>query len=284
MSEQFKTVYQPVHNRFFCTRIWREMIAELAQSRELIWRLFVRDYSARYRQTMLGYVWAIILPLITIGAFVFLNKAGILNIGAIDVPYAAYALLGLTAYQVFSGGLIACTNAIVAGGNFVGKINFPKEALILSAFGQTIVETLVKMVLTAVVFGIYGVMPAKTLWLLPVALLPIGILAISLGFITSLLNVLFRDIANMVSLGTTFLLLVTPILYPFPDQGYFRIICLVNPLAVLTEGVRNLVFTGSLTNPLGYTSAYITIIVFFFVTWRIFHLSEFRVAERLGGR
>ena len=80
-------------------KIWLEMFRELAGSRELIWRLFIRDFLAKHKQTILGVLWAIIMPLLMVGTFIFLNRTGVLNIGKTDVPYPVFALLGLSIWQ-----------------------------------------------------------------------------------------------------------------------------------------------------------------------------------------
>jgi lipopolysaccharide transport system permease protein len=242
-------LYCPGQNKGWQWRIWHEMFAELNGSRELIWRLFLRNFKAKYRQTALGFLWALIMPLLAVGAFVFLNQAGVLNIGKVDIPYPAYALLGLTVWNIFSGGLRACSNSIVAGGSMVVKISFPKEALVLSALGEALVETMVRFALTAFIFVIYKVVPAWTAVLFPLTLIPLLLFTLGFGFILSLLNAVLRDVANIVSLSTTFLLFVTPVLYPEPKAKFFKTFMLFNPLAALISGPRDLVIKGYLTQP-----------------------------------
>lgn len=94
-------------------RIWVKMLQELIKSRDLIWRLFVRDFLAKYKQTVLGVLWAIIMPLLMIGTFVFLNRTGVLNIGKTDVPYPIFALVGLSIWQLFAAGLTIYTNRVL---------------------------------------------------------------------------------------------------------------------------------------------------------------------------
>ena len=78
--------YRSGQNGGWGYRVWHEMVSELVDSRELVWRLFLRDFKAKYRQTVLGFLWALIMPLLTVATFVFLNRAGILNIGKVDIP------------------------------------------------------------------------------------------------------------------------------------------------------------------------------------------------------
>ena len=276
--------YRPGQNGGWGYRVWHEMVAELVGSHELVWQLFLRDFKAKYKQTMLGFLWALIMPLLTVGTFVFLNRAGILNIGKVDIPYPAYALLGLTVWQIFSGGLRACSNSIVAGGSMVVKINFPKEALVLSSLGGALIETMVRVALTAFVFAIYKIIPAWTAIFFPLTLIPLLLFTLGLGFMLSLLNAVLRDVANIVSLSTTFLLFITPVLYPEPKAAFFKAFTVFNPLAALVSGPRDLVIKGYLTQPVSYLFYSGLSLAIFLISWRLFHLAEIRIAERIGAR
>jgi len=264
--------------------VWREMFAELKSSRELIWRLFLRNFKAKYRQTIFGLMWHFILPIITVGAFIFLNRAGVLNIEEVDIPYPAYALLGLTIWQIFAGGIVDCTRSIAAGGSMVVKVNFPKESLVISSFGNALVGFLIRLVLTIVVFAIYKIVPASTTIFFPIAIIPLFFLTLGLGLMFSLLNAVLRDVANIVSLASMFLLFITPVLYPEPKAVFFKAFSMFNPLSVLVSGPRDLVLNGSLTHPREYLFFSLVSLLVFFVSWRLFHLVEKRIAERIGGR
>ena len=277
-------IYKPGQYRGWSAFIWKAMLFEVLESYELTWRLFLRNFKAKYRQTVLGFLWALIMPLLTVGTFIFLNRAGVLNIGKVDIAYPAYALLGLAIWQIFAGGLSCCSNSIVAGGSMVVKINFPKETLVLSSMGEALVETLVRLVLTAAVFAIYKVVPAWTAFLFPFSLIPLLLFTLGLGFMLSLLNAVLRDVGNIVSLSSTFLLFVTPVLYPEPKVAFFKMFTVFNPLASLVSGPRDLIVKGYLTQPVSYMLYSGLSLLVFLVGWRLFHLSEIRIAERVGAR
>lgn len=281
MDKQVK-VYRPdAQLRMGFIAVWREMFEELANSRELVWRLFVRDFLGKYKQSVFGVLWAIIMPLVLVGIFVFLNRAGVLNIGDTGIPYPVYALLGLSIWQLFATGLVASTSSIVQGGSMVVKINFPKESLVIASLAQSLFEFLVRIILLIAVFAFYQVVPSWTMVFLPLALLPLLLLTLGLGLIFALLNVLMRDIANIVTLATIFLLFLTPVLYPAPTTGLFVSINQYNPLAILVTGARELVITGYLTEPLQFAVASFFSLFVFLSSWRIFHLVEPRMAERV---
>lgn len=277
-------IYCPGQNRGWGFRVWHEMFSELVDSHELVWRLFLRNFKAKYRQTVLGFLWALIMPLLIVGTFVFLNRTGIFIIGKTDMPYPAYALIGLTVWHIFAGGLRACCDSIVAGGSMVVKINFPKEALVLSSFGEALFESLIRLALTALVFIIYKITPTWTAILFPFAVIPLLLFTLGLGFMFSLLNAVLRDVANIISISTTFLLFITPVLYPEPKAAFFKAFTIFNPLAALISGPRDLVIKGYLTQPDSFFFYSGLSLIIFFISWRLFHLAETRIAERVGAR
>jgi hypothetical protein len=117
------------------------MVADLCASRELAWRLLVRDISALYRQTLGGYFWALFPPLVASGTFIVLNSSGIVNVEGLEVPYAVYVLLGTILWQVLVESILEPLKAVIESKPILARIDFPKEALIL-AIGLLIVEWL----------------------------------------------------------------------------------------------------------------------------------------------
>src|SRR5665213_561318 len=105
MSDLSITVYSPESPLRQPVKLARDMFRDLLASRELAWRLFVRDTSAQYRQSILGYVWAFIPPLVASLPFVFLNSQGVVSIKETSIPYPAYAMIGTIIWQVFVDAL-----------------------------------------------------------------------------------------------------------------------------------------------------------------------------------
>ena len=163
----------------------------------------------------------------------------------------------------------------------VAKINFPKESLVIASLAQSFFEFIVRIGLLVVVFAIYGFMPFWTVIFFPFALIPLLLLTLGLGFIFALLNVLMRDISNIVNLATIFLLFLTPVLYPSPATGIFASINSFNPLSILVTGARDLVIAGNLSNPIQFGVTGIISLLIFLISWRLFHLVEPRMAERV---
>ncbi len=260
----------------------RLMWCELVSARELAWRLFVRDFSAKYRQSVLGVVWAILMPLMTVGLFIGMNRSGILAIKDVGMPYPLYAIIGLTIWNLFTVGLVACTNALIGAGTMVVKINFPKVALILAASGHGVVELLLRMVLIAVVFLYFGVAPSwGGLILGIVCLIPIYLLMVGMGFILSLNACVLRDIPNVLNVILMVAMLLTPILYPINGDSILACANVWNPFNYLVNVPRDFMVRGYTEFLREFIWASLVSIIVFYIGWKLFYLAQTKVVERI---
>ena len=224
--------------------IFSQIFIELNRNRWLTYQLFRRDFLSAYKQSFLGVLWAIILPLFSIAIFIVLNRSGILNIGDIGAPYSIYALLGMAFWQFFSTGLVGCSNSLVNAGPMILKINFSKKSLVIAAAAKAIVPFIVQIMMVGVLFVGYGRAPSILGLLVPVFIIPLILFTIGLGFFTSLLNGVMRDIGNIISILLTFMMFFTPVLYAKPRMGVLATITKYNPLYYLVSTPRDLVLKG----------------------------------------
>ncbi|MEW5937665.1 MAG: ABC transporter permease [Candidatus Thermoplasmatota archaeon] len=276
------TIYEPDNPiRKGYRSLFKEMAEEVRQSRWLTIQLFMRDFKAVYKQSVLGILWVLFVPLITLGVFVLLNRSGIFYAGDIAVPYPLFALLGIAFWQLFAVGLQSTTNSLTAAGSLIAKIKFPREALVVASMGQAGVAFLIQIVLVCALFIWYGVVPVWTAIFVPLTLVPIVFLALGLGFILSIANGVVRDIGKAMGIITTFLMLATPILYATPQSGLLGTITRYNPLYYLITAPRDLIIVGSLPNIWVYLTLSLLSVLLFFICWVIFHLTETRIAERI---
>jgi lipopolysaccharide transport system permease protein len=259
--------------------IWKDMFRELVKSKELITRLFLRDLTSRYKQSLLGHLWVVINPFVAIGTFILLNRAGILNIGHTDIPYPLFALIGLSVWQLFAGGIMIASHSILSAGGMISKVNFPREALVFSAMGQVIFDFLVRFCLIILFFIVFKFVPTWGILLFPFALIPLILLTLGCGMILSIINTIIRDTASIVSIFITFLMFLTPVLYPVPVR--FSRVFKFNPLSPLIVTPRDLIAYGHILHPIGFWIMSVVSVLVFLVCWQIFHLAETKLPERL---
>lgn len=261
--------------------IFKEIFNEIRKNRWLTYQLFKRDFFAMYKQSFFGVFWALIIPLVSVGTFIILNQSGIFTFGDIEVPYPIYAVLGMAFWQLFSTGLIASSNSLVKAGSMIVKINFSKKSLVIASAGQSIISFLIQFVLVGILFACYKIVPNIAILLTPITLIPIILLMLGLGFILSLLNGVFRDIGNALSMLITFLMFLTPVLYSKPTGGVLAFITRYNPLYYLVSAPRDLILMGKVSEWKGFIVSSIISIIIFIICLIIFHLTETRVAERI---
>ncbi|MBU1087437.1 MAG: ABC transporter permease [Candidatus Omnitrophica bacterium] len=264
--------------------IFKEIFNELKSNQWLCYQLFKRDFLTLYKQSFFGIVWVFIFPLVSVGTFLILKGSGIFTFGNIQVPYPLYAILGIAFWQLFATGLIATSNSLVKAGPMIVKINFSKKSLVIASFGQAIVSFIIQIVFLGILFIYYQHMPSIIILFLPVLVLPIILFSLGLGFILSLLNGIFRDIGNALSLLMTFCMLLTPVLYAKPVSGTFADLTNYNILYYLICVPRNILLMGIMNSKSDWTGFFISVVlslVFFTSCLVIFHLTETRIAERV---
>lgn len=257
---------------------WRVMLHDLCESRRLIWLLMLRDISVRYRQSILGYVWAVVPQIITVSIFAFLHGSRVLPIGGTRIAYVAYALWGISVWQLFAGCLVNCTTSLVASGSLVTKVNFPREALVIAALGQPVFDFLVRLVPVITVFVWCGVTPSWGIVFVPLALLPLILMALGLGFVLSITNLVIRDTGNALGMVLMVGMFLTPVLYPPPVRWPFFLVNMLNPLSPLVTANQDLIAAGSLTRPEMFAAACVLSMASTLGGWHAFRVTIPRVA------
>ena len=261
--------------------IFGEIFREFQANRWLTFQLFKRDFLSIYKQSFIGIFWVFIIPLVGLATFIILKSSGVFSVGKIDIPYPLYAIISLAFWQLFSTGLVACSNSLSRAGQMLLKINFSKKSLVVAATGQAIVSFFIQFALVIILFVVYGFVPSGWIIFLPIAMIPIIALSLGLGFILALLNGVIRDVSSVLALIMTFLLFLTPILYTKPSSGILATISDYNIVYYLIVGSRDLVLFGHISAFNGYLISTAISLAIFLLCLIIFHLTETRVAERI---
>jgi lipopolysaccharide transport system permease protein len=213
-------------------------IRELWQYRELFYYLARRDVAVRYKQTVLGVLWAIIQPFFTMVIFtlVFGQMA---NIPSDGVPRPIFYFSALLPWIYFSSTLSNAGMSLVSNSGLLTKIYFPRIILPGSATLSGLVDFAIGSVLL-IGFIIYYQLPLSWSFLLwPVLVIPLVLLAFAVGSFLAALNVKYRDIKYAIPFGIQLWMFMTPIIYPssiFPER--FQWLLALNPLTGLIEAFR----------------------------------------------
>jgi lipopolysaccharide transport system permease protein len=265
-------------------RMLREMWSDTLQSRGLAWRLAVRDISALYRQSFLGILWAFILPLANTVTWIFLRNSGIVSVHETDIPYPVYVFTGTMLWAIVTESLLAPLQKVQASKSMLTKINFPREAIILSGVYQTFFNSAIKIVLMLVgmvALGYYSV--DWTILLLPVGILALILAGSSIGLILTPIGMLYTDIGKGLTIAMQFLMYATPVVFPIPKgEGIVATIITHNPLTPLIMTTRDWL-TG---NPPDFLQGFFLVsgvfLVIFFTAWVLYRAAMPFLIERMS--
>ncbi len=219
---------------------------EIWQYRELLRFLVVRDIKVRYKQTLLGGLWAILQPFMSM--IVFTIFFGMLaKIPSDNMPYPLFVYTALLPWQFFSNGIGNAGNSLVANSNLISKVYFPRIIIPAASLGAGLLDFAVAFSILIIMMLYYGIFPGAGLLLLPFLMLMIAITALGVGMILSALNVAYRDFRYVIPFLVQFWLFATPVIYPasiVPEN--WRWLINLNPMAGLITAFRSSLLNTSI--------------------------------------
>ena len=281
MSEHV-TIYTPDSLLANPLSMAREMLRDLAACRQLAWRLTVRDLSAQYRQTFLGFLWAIILPLANTLVWIFLSRSGVVNLSDTPLPYPVYVFTGTMLWAILMDALNAPLQMVTASKSMLAKINFPREALVVAGIYQTLVNALIKVALLLIALLVMGIHPGWSAFLFPISLLSLILVGTVIGLALTPIGLLYTDVGKAIPLLMQFLMYLTPVVFAMPKEGLPATLFQLNPLTPLILTARDWL-TGLTPEYLGFfVVVNVAAIVLLFLFWIVFRLAMPILIERMG--
>jgi len=219
----------------------RGTIREFWAYRELVYFLAWRDVKVRYKQTVLGVLWAVIQPFFTMVLFTLLFGQ-LAKIPTDGIPGPIFYFSALVPWIYFSSTLTNAGMSLVANSGLLTKIYFPRIILPAAAALSNLVDFLISSVFVVGFIVYYRIPVGWNLLLWPVLVVLLILLALSLGMFFAALNVKYRDIKYALPFFIQLLLFATPIIYPasmIPER--FQWLLALNPLSSLIEVFRYVV-------------------------------------------
>lgn len=215
------------------------MFRDLAAARSLGFRLSIRNLSARYRQSFLGILWALVPPLASSLIWIILNQQKIVTFGHTDVPYPVYVITGTLLWQFFSESLTGILNSLNSNTTMLSKLNFPREALLVSATIEIGLNALIKLILLVAVYLSFGLyFDVAVIQALP-GLILLFLLGASIGLFLIPFSMLIRDIQNGIGLALQFAMYLTPVIYPVKVHHGWLGFLNYNPVTPLLQLCRD---------------------------------------------
>jgi lipopolysaccharide transport system permease protein len=215
-------------------------LRELWRYRELLYFLAWREVKIRYKQTVLGALWAILQPFLSMVVFaLFFGRLAGLENRTGGVPYPIYIYAGLLPWTFFASSVVAGSDSLIGNASLVTKVYFPRLLIPLSSVGAALVDLGVSSLLLLVLMGYYGVSLSWQLILLPLFLATTLLIATGVGAFFAALNVSYRDFRYVIPFAVQLWMFVTPVIYPatlVPDG--WRWLLAINPMSGAIEAFR----------------------------------------------
>ena len=226
--------------------------------RELLYFLVWRDLKVRYKQTVLGILWAILQPFFLMVVFsIFFGKLA--KIPSEGIPYPIFAYAALLPWSYFAHSFNACSDSLVGNSHLVTKVYFPRLVIPISSVLSGLVNFGISFSILLAMMFYYRIIPTLTALLLPLLIFMTVATALGAGLWLSALNVHYRDVRYAITFLVQFWFFATPVVYPsslVPER--WRLFYGLNPMVGVIDGFRGaLLKKGQIFDPIFIVSIFV---------------------------
>lgn len=255
---------------------------DLVEYRDLLWTLTWRDIKVRYKQSLMGFMWAILMPTLIVGAGIVVRLAFSLNSGrTLNMSDIASVALKSLPWAFVVGAVKFATNSLVTNAPLVTKIYFPREVFPLASVLASLFDFLIAAVVVIVFLGYARVGISLELIWVPVLLILLVLMTTGASIFLACANLFYRDVKYIVDVLLTFGVLFTPVFYEAEMLGKWQPLILLNPVAVILEGLNDAVIHHRAPDPGWMLYAALMSTVGLYLSWVVFDRSEAMFAERV---
>lgn len=275
-------IYTPQSELAHPGRLWLEMCHDLWAGRELAWRLAVRDISAQYRQSVLGIVWALINPLTTTVLWLYLSSSRLVQVAETNIPYPVFVFTGTLLWSILIDAFNAPMGQVNGNRALLTKINFPREALVLTGILQTLFNGAIKIGILLLVLPFLGIHPGLGGLLIPVGVLALVLTGTAVGMALTPLSVLYGDVGRLTGMASSLLMYLSPVVFPLSGVALTSRLMRLNPLSPLILNARAW-FTGQPTQLFGeWILVVIGSALLLLMAWVVYRLAMPILIERMS--
>jgi lipopolysaccharide transport system permease protein len=222
--------------------------ADLWRYRELFIILAWRDLSVRYKQTVIGVLWAVLRPFLTmlVLTIVFGKIAGLPGDGS--APYALMVFAGMLPWSLFSNALSESSNSLTGNANLIGKVYFPRLIIPAATFITSFIDFIISLIIMAGMMIYYQFVPGWQILLLPFFIILAMLASIGPGLWITALNVKYRDFRFVIPFVVQFGLYISPVGFSTGViPGKWRLLYSLNPMVGVIDGFRWCILGGNST-------------------------------------
>lgn len=277
------TIYSAESSRLSIFSHLRNVLHDLPQAHELGLRLFKRNLKVLYRQSLLGFGWALFPPLATAVLWIFLRGNNVVSMGDTGVSYPVFVLTGTILWQILNEAIMAPLKEVNGNKAMLSKINIPRESLLLSGIYELFFNIAIKVLLLTILFVWFGQsIELSSLLLVPIGIFSIAIAGFSIGLALTPLGMLYHDINKGLSVLLPFLMYITPVVYPKPTGGTIGTIMQINPLATLLPVTRNWLTAQPVQDMHMFWIFTVAFFILFILSLVVYRIAMPIIIERIG--
>lgn len=256
----------------------QEIVREQFEFRELLYQMTRRDLLLRYKQTVMGFGWAIFMPLVNTAVFsVIFTRVAPLDT---QMPYPLFAYCGLLAWNFSASTFRFAITSLTSNANLVTKVYFPREIFPISATLVSLVDFAVGSIVLVGLMAYYHVVPAGAIAGLPWVLLVHVMFTLSISLLLAMGNLFYRDVKYLFELILTVWMFLSAVLYPVNQiGGWMGRLMQLNPMTPIIEGYRDVLLRGQLPDTASFLVTTAASAAFLVIAWVVFHRAEYAFAE-----
>lgn len=255
------------------------MIREQFEFRELLVQLTARDLLLRYKQTAMGFGWALLTPLLNTAIFsvIFMRVAPVDT----PAPYPVFVYCGMLAWNFTASALRFAVTSLTANTNLVTKVYFPREIFPFSAVAVSLVDFVVASSVLVVMLFYYRIAPTTALVFLPLVIAVQAVFTLAVSLFLAMANLFYRDVKYLFEVILTVWMFGSAIVYPLESVqgGLLGLVLRLNPMTAIVDAYRHVILYGTAPPLVPFASVAILSAILLPAIWLMFHRSEFRFAE-----
>jgi len=236
---------------------------ELKNYKDLFWFFIIRDIKVRYKQTVLGGLWAIIQPLLAMVVFtLFFGKLA--KMPSDGIPYPVFNFSAMIAWTYFVNTVTISGSSLIGSSNLITKVYFPRLVVPLTPAFAGLLDFFIAFTILIGMMLFFHIYPTVMVIFLPLLIVIMMLTAVGVGTFFAALNVKYRDIRYVIPFLIQLGLFISPVVYPASMvPGKYQFIYSLNPMAGVIEGFRSILFgTTSFPVQMVVVSAFVSVILF----------------------
>lgn len=262
------------------------MIKMFYENGYLLGQLVKKDIENRYKGSILGILWSLIVPILMLVIYTFVFSEVFQAKWNIDTTnkfeFALVLFCGLSTFNLLSEVMSRSATLIASNTNYVKKVIFPLEILPVTITLSALFNCIISFLILIVANGVLNKEVSYTLWQFPLVLIPLIVMSVGVSYIISAIGVYLKDVANIISVLVMVLMYMSPVFFPLSSvPENFRVICEVNPLTFIIENFRNVVLFGTSINLAFYVKSCIAASIFYLIGYVVFKRSKAGFADVL---